>query len=60
MPRDDGGHRMPGDLRRNRLVIPPCPDCEGPEVQVVERGVETLTLECASCGFVWEVDKPRD
>jgi transcription elongation factor Elf1 len=49
---------MPGDLRRNRLVIPPCPECEEPDSTVVERGDNTLTLECPACGCQFEVEKP--
>jgi transcription elongation factor Elf1 len=55
-----GGRPMPGDLRRNRLVIPRCPECESLEATVVERGEEMLTLECPMCGRRWEVEKPRD
>jgi hypothetical protein len=58
MPDSPGGHRMPGDLRRNRLEIPPCPECEGPDSTVVERGERTLTLECPACGCQFEVEKP--
>ena len=60
MPDSPGGHRMPGDLRRNRLVIPACPECDSLEATVVERGDDTLTLECPACGRRWEVEKPRD
>jgi transcription elongation factor Elf1 len=51
---------MPGDLRRNRLEIPPCPECEGPDSTVVERGENTLTLECPACGCQFEVEKPGE
>ena len=51
---------MPGDLRRNRLEIPPCPECEGPDSTVVERGETALTLECPACGCQFEVEKPGE
>ncbi len=60
MPDSPGGHRMPGDLRRNRLAIPPCPECQSPDGEVVERGEETLVIDCPSCGCEWEIDKPRE
>jgi transcription elongation factor Elf1 len=60
MPDSSGGQRMPGDLRRNRLEIPPCPECEGPDSTVVERGETALTLECPACGCQFEVDKPGE
>jgi len=58
MSEPPGGRPMPGDLRRNRLVIPPCPECEEPDSTVVERGDNTLTLECPACGCQFEVEKP--
>ena len=51
---------MPGDLRKNRLEIPACPECEGTGSTVIERGEDTLTLECPDCGCQFEVEKPRD
>ena len=51
---------MPGDLRRNRLKIPPCPDCESPDSSVIERAEDTLTLECPACGCQFEVQKPQE
>ena len=59
MPDSHGGHRMPGDLRRNRIEIPPCPECESTDGLVVERGDDVLVVECPDCGCQWEVEKPR-
>jgi len=50
---------MPSDLRRNRLQIPPCPECESADGQVVERGDDVLVVECPDCGCQWEIEKPR-
>jgi transcription elongation factor Elf1 len=60
MPDSTGGHRFPGDLRKNRMVIPACPECEGSDSAVVERGENTLTLECPACGCQFEVEKPKE
>jgi transcription elongation factor Elf1 len=60
MAADEGGRRMPGDLRKNRLIPPPCPECESPDSTVIERGENALTLECPACGCQFEVEKPRE
>ncbi len=54
------GHRMPGDLRRNRLELPACPGCGTSEPQVAERGAAAVTLKCTSCGHTWAVETPKD
>jgi transcription elongation factor Elf1 len=47
-------------MRKNRLVIPPCPECDGPDSTVIDRAGDALTLECPSCGCQFEVEKPRE
>ena len=42
------------------MVIPACPECEGSDSAVVERGENTLTLECPACGCQFEVEKPKE
>ena len=54
------GQRMPGDLRRNRLELPACPECRASEPWVLERGPAGLTLQCTACKHTWTVAMPGE
>jgi hypothetical protein len=46
------------DRRRNRLKLPPCPDCGSEDVRVNLRVDYALYLMCNRCIRIYSVPKP--
>jgi hypothetical protein len=46
------------DRRRDRLTLPPCPECAREEPRVLMRTDWVLYLRCSACRTVWSESKP--
>jgi predicted RNA-binding Zn-ribbon protein involved in translation (DUF1610 family) len=46
------------ERRRNRLKVPPCPECESHRTDIVCREQYVLYARCPDCGHVWAVARP--
>jgi predicted RNA-binding Zn-ribbon protein involved in translation (DUF1610 family) len=57
---DDRGLPFQGqeDRRKNRLKIPPCPNCGSEGAQIVTRVINALYARCAECGEMWGIPRP--
>jgi len=50
--------RASQERRRERMQLPPCPDCGCPLVRVLARTEYVLYVRCPACLTMWSVPKP--
>lgn len=46
------------DRRRQRLELPPCPECSSDDVRVMTRTDYVVYIRCEQCLHLWSVPKP--